>query len=295
MNLKQGTLLQGGKYRIERELGHGGFGITYLATQVGLNRKVAIKEFFMRECCARDGNTSNVLIGFEGCKEPVAKYRTKFVKEVQTIAGIDNCHIVRIYDIFEENETAYYVMEYLAGGDLKSRIPSGGIPEMEAIGYIRNIADTLRYIYTKNVFHFNINPANILFRNEEEMVLIDFGISKQHDRDDIFVNEFDDYDFLFSNICHGFSPLEQYRIGQSCSLTTAIYSIGATLYYMLTGCCPPEAIVLLEEGLPMLPSHVSAGTCTAVRQAMQPRYKDRLQTVEEFLELLGIEDCKRLI
>ena len=117
MQLSSSTLLQGGKYRIEKVLGQGGFGITYLAVQVGLNRKVAIKEFFMKEYCNRDGETSQVSVGSVGSKELVARFRQKFLKEAQTIAALENPHIIRIYDIFEENGTANYVMEYLQDGD----------------------------------------------------------------------------------------------------------------------------------------------------------------------------------
>ena len=85
MNLRQGTLLKHGEYRIERELGHGGFGVTYLAVQVGLNRRVAIKEFFMSEYCNRDAETSHVTVPSEGSKELVAKFRNKFIKEAHAL------------------------------------------------------------------------------------------------------------------------------------------------------------------------------------------------------------------
>ena len=109
MQLQSGTLLQGGKYKIETVLGQGGFGITYLATQVALERKVAIKEFFMKEHCNRDVATSHVSVGSQGSQELVARFRQKFVKEARMIAGLNHPHIIRIIDVFEENETAYYV------------------------------------------------------------------------------------------------------------------------------------------------------------------------------------------
>ena len=96
--LQQGTLLKLGSYRIERVLGQGGFGITYLATQVGLKRQVAIKEFFMKEYCNRDETTSQVSVPSTGSKELVNKFKVKFIKEGQTIAGLNHTNIVRIYD-----------------------------------------------------------------------------------------------------------------------------------------------------------------------------------------------------
>lgn len=101
MNLQPGAFLQGGKYRIEKTLGQGGFGITYQGVQVRLNREVAIKEFYMREFCNRNASNSQVSIGSEGSREKVEAYKKKFLKEAQTIAGLDNPHIVRIHDILK--------------------------------------------------------------------------------------------------------------------------------------------------------------------------------------------------
>ena len=118
MNLPHGTLLQNGKYKIEKILGQGGFGITYLATQIGLNRKVAIKEFFMKEYCNRDDVSNFVSSPSVGSIDIVAKFRQKFIKEAQTIAEMENPHIVHIYDVFEDNGTAYYAMQFIDGRTL---------------------------------------------------------------------------------------------------------------------------------------------------------------------------------
>ena len=118
--LSAGSTLQGGNYRIEKVLGQGGFGITYEAEQVSLHRKVAIKEFFMKDYCNRDADTSQVSIGTSGSRELVEKFRAKFVKEAQLLAGLDYPNIIKIHDVFEEHGTAYYVMEYLGGGSLSS-------------------------------------------------------------------------------------------------------------------------------------------------------------------------------
>ncbi len=252
MVLSINTLLQGGKYRIEKVLGQGGFGITYLATQVVLNRKVAIKEFFMKEYCNRDAETSHVSIPSEGSKELVARFRQKFIKEAQTIAALDNHHIIRIYDVFEENDTAYYVMEYLQGGDLRGRIPRGGMSEAESVGYIRQIADALTYIHEHKILHLDIKPSNILFRGDEA-VLIDFGIAKHYD-----AGGGNQTSSTPVGISEGYAPTEQYeREGiASFSASTDIYSLGATLFCMLQGTRPPKATEVLNDGLPELPSTV---------------------------------------
>ncbi len=282
MQLSSTTLLQGGKYRIEKVLGQGGFGITYLALQVGLNRKVAIKEFFMKEYCNRDGETSQVSVGSLGSKELVARFRQKFLKEAQTIAALDNPHIIRIYDIFEENGTAYYVMEYLQDGDLRSRIPGKGMTEAESVGYIRQIADALAYIHERKILHLDIKPTNILFRGNEA-VLIDFGIAKHYDAAGGAQTSTTPV-----GISHGYAPMEQYKEGGVAifSSATDIYSLGATFYKMLTGITPPVAGDVYEDGLPPLPAHLSQPVVTAIKQAMQPRRKDRPQSVAAFLSLL---------
>ena len=285
MHLRNGSLLQGGKYRIEKVLGQGGFGITYLGVQVGLNRQVAIKEFFMKEYCNREEDTSHITVPSMGSRELVVRFRQKFMKEAQTIAGLENNHhIVRVTDVFEENETAYYVMEYLPGGDLRGRIPKEGMAEAEALGYIRQLGEALDYIHRQNILHLDVKPSNVLFRSNGEAVLIDFGISKHYDEDGGGQTSSTPV-----GLSEGYAPTEQYeREGiSSFSASTDIYSLGATLYCLLQGSRPPKASIVLNEGLPSLPSRISSSTRNAIEAAMQPRRKDRPQRVDAFLALLG--------
>ena len=167
MQLHPNSLLQGGKYKIESVLGQGGFGITYLGWQTRLNRRVAIKEFFMKEYCNR---------------ELVARFQQKFIKEAQSIAGLNHPNIIRIHDVFEENDTAYYVMEYIEGGSLQEYVTRyGALQETEALHYIHQIAGALNYIHQRQMSHLDVKPGNILRREEGEVVLIDFGLSKRYD------------------------------------------------------------------------------------------------------------------
>lgn len=284
MYLQEGTFLQGGKYKIIRMLGQGGFGITYLGIQMGLNRMVAIKEFFMTEHCNRDENTSYVGLGSSTNHRMLECFRHKFVKEAQIIATLDHPHIIRIYDIFEENGTAYYVMEYLSGGDLYGRIPKDGMIESEALSYIRQIGDALMYIHNKNILHLDIKPSNILFRSNGDSVLVDFGISKHYDE-----ASGDQTTSTPLGVSEGYAPTEQYECGglSSFSVTTDVYSLGATFYCLLQGSHPPRASIVLNDGLPSLPSSVSLSTRKAIEAAMQPRRKDRPQSVKSFLSLLN--------
>lgn len=281
--LKTNTVLQNGKYRIEGVLGQGGFGITYLASQVALNRKVTIKEFFMKELCNRDEHTSQVSVPSMGSVDTVARFRAKFVKEAQTIAALNNPHIIHIHDIFEENGTAYYVMDYLSGGSLSDLVQRNGVlAEATALGYIRQVADALSYIHARNINHLDIKPSNVLIDGNGNAVVIDFGLSKRYDETGSQTST------TPVGISHGFAPLEQYQPGgvSTFSPTTDIYSLGATLYKLLSGQTPPNATALLDADLDLSRLSASPSTKAAIAAAMQPKRKGRPQTVEAFIAML---------
>ena len=291
MQLTHNSLLQGGKYRIEKVLGQGGFGITYLGEQVALGRKVAIKEFFMKEYCNRDAETSHVSVGSQGSREAVDRFKLKFIKEAQLIAALNHPNIIRIHDIFEENGTAYYIMEYQECGSLSDYLEARGtLDEAEALSFIRQIADALKYIHERKINHLDVKPGNILLNEDNNAVLIDFGLSKRYD------DEGNQTSTTPVGISHGYAPLEQYKRGGVgvFSPATDIYSLGATLYKLLTGNTPPEANDVMEsKGVASLGSNVSKKTSDAVRKAMQPSRQNRPQSIDEFLALLGNEKVKR--
>ena len=282
-HLNEGTLLQGGKYQIVRSLGQGGFGITYEAIQVALKRKVAIKEFFMRDFCLRETSTSAVSFSAsEGGKELVERFRGKFIREAQMIAGFDHHNIVKIYDVFEENGTAYYVMEYLEGGSLDSIVKnSGPLPEPQALDYIRQVGSALLYLHQHNSLHFDVKPENILINKSGKAILIDFGVSKHYDETGHQTSS------TPVGLSRGYAPMEQYQAAEISTFTPAtdIYALGATLYRLVSGEIPPAASEVNEEGVPTIPG-VSPKVMSAIRAAMQPRRKDRPQSVEKFMSIL---------
>ena len=181
MHVQVGTFLQGGKYKIEKVLGQGGFGITYLATQELLDRKVCIKEFFYKEYCERDETTSHVSLGTQSNHEIVERFMAKFIKEARTISQHEHPNIIRIHDIFKENNTAYYVMEYIEGESLNDMVNcKGALLESEAIEYIKQVASALGFIHQRSINHLDVKPANIMVRrSDNKAILIDFGLSKQ--------------------------------------------------------------------------------------------------------------------
>lgn len=284
--LKSGSSLQGGKYKIEKVLGQGGFGITYLATQELLNRKVAIKEFFYKEYCERDEATSHVTLGTTSNRELVERFMEKFIKEARTISTLNHPHIIRIYDIFKENNTAYYVMEYIEGTSLAEMVKrQGALPEDVAIDYIKQTASALEFVHRHSINHLDVKPANIMVRKEDnQAVLIDFGLSKQYDASG------EQTSTTPVGISHGYAPMEQYNVGGvgTFSPQTDIYSLGATLYKLVTGNTPPQAGEVLNEGLPELPSFVSSSVADVIKKAMQPRKTDRQNSVDEFISVINI-------
>ena len=283
--LRADSTLQGGKYRIIKKLGQGGFGITYLAENTLLEGKVAIKEFFFKEYCERDDSTSCVTIPTSGNREIVERFKQKFIKEARTIFSLNHPNIVRIHDVFEENDTAYYVMDYIEGeslGDMVKR--RGAIPEAEALGYVKDVASALEYIHSKNINHLDIKPGNLMKRKEDgRIIVIDFGVAKQ-------------YAAVISEGCtpacisYGYSPAEQYRKNgvQSFSPQSDVYALAATLFKLLTGSTPPEAIEVLSEGLPVAElqeKHISRPVISAIAMAMKGRH-ERTQTIAEFVSNL---------
>ena len=159
-----GTTLLSGKYRIESILGQGGFGITYLASHTILDRKVAIKEFFPKEYCDRDDQTSHITIGTKNNTEIVDQLRNKFIKEAKNISKLDHPNIIKIQDVFEENNTAYYVMEYIDGESLEEIVSKQGqLSGKTAFRYMEQIASALNYMHTsRHLLHLDVKPANIM-------------------------------------------------------------------------------------------------------------------------------------
>ena len=284
MQLKKGTYLQGEKYRVISTLGQGGFGITYLAEQVLAKRMVCIKEFFPKEYYNRDADSLHVTLGSQGSAKMMNAYKAKFIKEAQTIANLNHPNIIRIFDVFEENNTAYYAMEYIEGESLNKLVKrEGALAEDVAMKYISDVASALRYIHERNIMHLDVKPANIMLRKEDNCaVLIDFGLSKQYD------NAGEQTSTTPVGISHGYAPMEQYQVGgvSTFSPVTDIYSLGATLYYLVIGRVPAEAATIGEEGIGELPAHLSTRVRNVIMQTMSYWRKDRPQSIEAVMALL---------
>ena len=285
--LREGSTLRQGTYRIERVLGQGGFGITYLAMDLSLDRLVAIKEFFPKDFCDRDATTSHVTLGTSNTEQLVNKLKTKFIKEAKNIAKLDNPGIIRIYAAFEENNTAYYVMEFIEGESLADMVKrSGPIPEARALRYITEVGKALEYVHAHKINHLDVKPGNILVRrSDDKPVLIDFGLSKQYD------GEGEQTSTMAPGFTHGYAPIEQYKPGGVSTFTpqTDIYALAATLYYILSGVKPPHATFLVEEEL-TFPSQISPRLVRVISKAMSTRRTGRHESIRTFLANLVTQE-----
>ncbi|MCD8302234.1 MAG: serine/threonine protein kinase [Prevotellaceae bacterium] len=283
MHLQNGTLLQGGRYRIDRFISSGGFGCTYEAEHVMLQKRVAIKELFVRDFCNRDERTAHVTVGTESKRGLVDKLRGKFLDEARAICKLQHKGIVGVTDVFEENGTAYFVMDYIEGQSLAEMVGAHGpLPEARALRYIRQVADALAYVHEHNRLHLDIKPGNIMVNSHDEAVLIDFGTSKQYDEVD------GENTSTLMGKTPGYAPPEQ--MGNDVvkfTPATDIYSLGATLYKVLTGITPLSATLLVSgEELAPLPTGTSKGVSDAIDAAMQVNKKKRPQSIADFLAIL---------
>lgn len=281
--LKQGTTLYNGKYIIERTIGVGGFGITYYAKHTSLNQHYAIKEFFISGYCER--NTQHYTVSLAGIKpEMFAKYRQRFVEEAQTIVKLDHPNIVKVVDIFEENNTSYIVMPFVEGTRLQSKVEKNGKLSYElAVNYIAQVSEAVAYIHHHNILHRDIKPDNVMITNDDKVVLIDFGSAREF--------EHDKTQNQTSILTQGYAPIEQYSSNSRKGNYTDIYAIGAVFYFALTGQKPMDATSRLTETMKEpkeLNSQIPEDANRTIMKAMQLKQENRHQTVEEFMkDLLG--------
>lgn len=274
-------------YEIQKILGQGTFGITYLAKvkmegslgALDSHVFVAIKEFFMKEINGRNG--TSVTSGSKG--GVFYDYRKKFKKEAENLSKLNHPNIVKVMESFETNNTIYYVMEYFSGGSLEQKLGNEGIPIKEAIDYTNQIGNAIAYMHEHKMLHLDLKPGNVVLDDKGNAVLIDFGLSKQYDE-----NGQPESSTTVGGGTPGYAPLEQanYRDGKDFPVTMDIYALGATMFKMLTGTRAPEASAILHDGFPtyMLSSVCdSKGMVACIERAMSPKKKDRYQTVKELL------------
>lgn len=285
MHLPVGSLLNSGKYKIVRFISSGGFGCTYEAQHIMLGERVAIKEFFVKDFCNRDEATAHVTIGTQSKRGLIDKLKSKFIDEAKMLYRMQHPGIVRVFDIFEENGTAYFVMDYVDGLSLNQIVAKeGALSEERAVRYISQVAEGLDYVHKNDCLHLDIKPGNIIINNADNAILIDFGTSKQYDEVD------GENTSTLLGKTPGYAPLEQ--MGNDVvkfTPATDIYALGATLYKLLTGITPPSATLIASgEDLEPLPAVTSPSVCQAIMESMNINKKKRPQSIDEFLAILKV-------
>ena len=241
--LQVGTILHG-TYKIESYLASGGFGNTYLAKNIEFDETYAIKEFFVKGVCQRDGNSTTISVSNAENTNSFEQQREKFKKEARRLRSLSNTHIVKVYDLFEENGTAYYVMDYVDGENLSARLKRTNAPlaEFAVRNYLNQILDGLEAIHNEGMFHLDIKPANIMVDSHDVVKLIDFGASKQQSTEGGATMS------TGISYTNGYAPSEQ--MAQSYDKFgpwTDFYALGATMYKLLTNQDPPSVSDLSED------------------------------------------------
>lgn len=278
-----------GKFRIESVLGEGGFGITYKAWDTVLRQTRAIKEYLPGEFAVR-AEGSIVRAKSADHEENFAWGIKKFLNEAQTLARFDHPNIMRVLDLFEQNDTAYMVMVYYAGDSLQQRIRErrAARSEEEILAFVKPLLHGLAVVHAENILHLDIKPANIYIRHDTQApVLLDFGAAKdtisQHSRS------------MGSIYTPGYAAIEQYHQAGKRGPWTDIYALAATLYHMVVGNPPEEAPGRVENDVVVPAAEAGRGRYTpqflaAIDAALRVFSKDRPQSCAEWEEMLASGD-----
>jgi serine/threonine-protein kinase len=268
-----GQSLKGNRYIIQRKIGSGGFGITYLA-QDGKGRQWVVKTL------KDEVMTSDEYADYRD------KYIRDFEREATRLGFCRHPHIVQIENAFTHQDFPCIVMEYIQGIDLWQRLKKqGALSEAEAVRYIRQIGEALIVVHDKGLLHRDINPKNIMVRDSiDEAVLIDFGIARE------FIPDLTQTHTKY--VKSGFAPVEQYDDRAHRGEFTDVYALAATLANLVTGRFPQPSFNRVIRDNFQIPTEVSPKVQEAIKQGMIINPEDRIQTVEAFLEILQVNPIK---
>lgn len=292
-SLPVGFQLKGNErtYTIAEPLGHGGFGITYRAKAEvkvgGIRMKVdfALKEFFMRDDCERQADAS--IVYSNPARDRVENSRKDFINEALRLKKIGFSHpnIVGFDEVFEANNTAYYVMEYLRGKSLGDYVKEQGpLTEAETVRLMQPVMEAVNLLHRNRICHLDIKPDNIMLEQEENgnirPVLIDFGLSKHYDNTGHATSTINTFGYS-----EGYAPAEQYRGITTFSPAADIYALGATLWHCLTGKTPAPALDLRAGELA---ATLPAGVSEPMRRTIATMTLDQHQRPDSLSGLLPL-------
>ncbi len=289
-HIAPGTVIRE-RYIVGRVLGFGGFGITYIGFDQTLQHKVAIKEYFPSEFATRMPHETQVRVYAGEKKEQFIAGMKKTLDEAKRLAEFHQVPgITQIYDFFEENNTAYIVMELLEGETLKARLKKvGKLSVEEALPIIMAVIGALKEVHAKNIIHRDISPDNIYLLENGQVKLLDFGAARQvtttHSKS------------LTVILKLGYAPVEQYQSGGNQGPWTDVYSLAATFYKMITGIRPPESPERRVKDTLKEPSKlgvtINKNIENALMNALHVKIADRTKSAEEFEQALTSNNVKR--
>ena len=285
--LPKGCVLVGGKYRVEDYLASGGFGNTYMATDTVFNEKVVVKELYVRGICGREPDGLNISISLTENKETFTALQRRFKREATILRRLIHPHIVRVLDLFDQNDTSYYVMDLVDGESLSQHMKRTGKPmtEQEVMPLLWQVLDALEAVHAASIWHLDLKPANIMLDRKGNALLIDFGASKQlrsQDGNSLSLSSALAYTPGFA------SPEQMEQNLERFGAWTDLYSLGATLYNLLTTHQPPSPSEIVEDAHEALrlPPSVSKQMGDLVLWLMKPNRKERPQSVADVKKFL---------
>ena len=277
-----GTYLASKQYRITKHLGEGGFGKTYLVEN-SFGKQYVIKEFYIADICSR-ANTGEVTVTSVTKQQLFKDQRKKFRDEACRLNEFNHPNIVKVSALFEENDTSYYVMDYIDGMSLAQKIKKGKLTEQQILKYLDDILNALDYIHEKGVVHYDLKPGNIMLDKNDNAVLIDFGSSKHFNTQSLNETYMGTSNPPFTP---GFAPFEQiHGKKEEMGRHSDIYALGATLYKMYTRKNPPSLNEVASQGIPEVPN-ASPLMQSIIKKAMAFVAKDRIKSVAEFRTMLN--------
>ena len=285
--LRPRTILDG-RYLLGRVLGAGGFGITYLAWDLNLDIKLAIKEYFPSAFGARDVDHSTVVPSTSQRQEIFDHGLTRFLEEGRALAKFQGhpC-IASVLTFFRQNGTSYLVMKYEDGITLQHylRERGGRVEYRQAIDLAMPIMDALRMVHEAGILHRDISPDNIFINRSGQVKLLDFGAAK-HD-----MASKDKSTQI--TLKRGYSPEEQYRSNGRVGTWTDVYALGATIYHAIVGQVPPESLDRLEDDALQFPRQLGVQLPRHAEEALirslAVRAPQRFQTISEFQQAIAGE------
>ncbi|MCM1287435.1 MAG: serine/threonine protein kinase [Clostridium sp.] len=279
--LKPFTVLEN-KYMLGRVLGVGGFGITYIGWDLNLQTYIAIKEYFPESLAGRDVAENQTVVPNETSREVYDKGLKRYVEEAQNISKFYQLQgIVSVKDFFYANGTAYIVMEYINGVNLKDYLKNygGRLDEATVLALMKPVFESLYQIHNSGLVHRDISPDNIMVDKDGKIKLIDFGSARGQSAET---------DKTYTVILkHGYAPSEQYYAKGNQGPWTDIYSLCATMYKMLTGVIPPNSVERMEQDMYQSPTQmgvqVSQRTEYVLSKGLAVKVSDRYQNIGQLL------------